>query len=158
MKLLLTIISLTTILKMHSQKTGVGIAVLKLQRRKPLLCGFFTRKISVHHYVGLGKTVERLASSLGWYCNLIQSNAIIAVLVLGFKILPTEAVMLQHSNTQEPTKTRTLTSSVNLISLFILKDSNRKTIAQNLTFNQVKPISKHIKKSVVKFQKMGVSA
>lgn len=85
-----------------SKKVATRIAVLKPQRRKPLLCGFFTREISVHHYVGLGETLERVASSLGWYCNLAQSNATIAVAALGFKTLPTESVMSQHNHTPKP--------------------------------------------------------
>jgi hypothetical protein len=65
---------------------------------------------------------------------------------------------MPKNNAQELSQIKTLIPSVNLISFFTLQNSNRKTIAQDLTFNQVKSISEDIKDSVIKFQKMGVSA
>jgi len=78
------------------------IGVLNPQRRKPLNCGIFMRKISVaHHYVELGKALERVTGSLGQYANLIQLDSIIGVMSSGLKIHPTEAVM-PKLNAQEP--------------------------------------------------------
>ncbi len=130
----------------------IGIGVPKPQRRMPLNCGIFMRKISVHRYVDLGKTVERLTSSLGWYANLIQVDSIIGVMWSGLKTYPTEAIMPNYA--QAPSKSKKLIKYVSLKSIFILLDNNKQIIAKDLTFTQAKPLSEHIPNSIIKFQAM----
>ncbi|MEE9339935.1 MAG: hypothetical protein V3U87_17840 [Methylococcaceae bacterium] len=130
----------------------IGIGVPNPQRRKPLSCGFFMRESSVHHFVGLGKTAERLASSLGWYANLTQSDTIIGVMLSGFKTLPTEAIKMPNKNAQELSILKKQTNSVSLNSLFSIKN-NHKTIAKNLSFNDARAMAKSTN-SLIKFQRM----
>jgi len=50
--------------------------------------------------------------------------------------------------------TNTLSLNTRLKSLFLLRDSQRKTIASGLKFEQIKPLSEHIKGSVICFDRM----
>jgi hypothetical protein len=58
-----------------------------------------------------------------------------------------ETAMRNH--TQKPT------NKLSLKSLFFLIDSNRKTIATDLSIEQARPISSRINGSFIKFQRMG---
>lgn len=63
-----------------------------------------------------------------------------------------------HATNPTKTNTNTLALNVRLKSLFSLCDANRNTIASSLTFDQAQPIAERIAGSVIKFQKMEVSA
>jgi len=65
-----------------------------------------------------------------------------------------ELAMSLHSYVTKPSKNNTSTLKVSFKSIFFLIDSNRKTIADSLTFDQVKSLSDQIPNSIVKFQKM----
>lgn len=158
MKLLLTINTDTSILNIHSQKTSGGLG-------NPFRQGAIAMCRQVY---GFFYVYSFMVGVLGSFraCRILDpvyrpstSTARSLVTSVGsLKITVKEKAMLQHSHTQQPAKLKTLSLSVNLISFFTLQDSNRKTIAQDLTFNQVKSISEDIKDSVIKFQRMGVSA
>jgi len=77
----------------------------------------------------------------------------IGLMLSGLIILSTEAIM-PKSRTPNPTKANAQTNIVSLKSIFSLLDSNKTTITSSLTFEQAKPLSKHIQGSVIKFQAM----
>ena len=87
-----------------------------------------------------------------------QSDTMIGLMWSGLKPLHTEAIMPIHNRNTKPPKQSTLTNSVSPKSIFFLIDSNRNTIAKDLSFDQAKPISEHISGSLIKFQKMGEPA
>ena len=69
-----------------------------------------------------------------------------------------------RNNTQKPSSAENpaeyqaqqfTNKATRLKSLFFLIDSNRETIATNLSIEQVRPISSRIDGSVIKFQRMG---
>jgi len=79
--------------------------------------------------------------------NLIQpASKKFAVLRGGLKSNPGETAMRIH-----PPKP---TNHVSLKSIFLLLDSDKNLITSSLTFEQVKPLSEHIKGSIIKFQAM----
>jgi len=79
--------------------------------------------------------------------NLLQSASNdFAIIRDGLKSNPGETAMRNH--TQKPT------NSVSLKSIFLLLDSDKNLITSSLTFEQVKPLSEHIKGSIIKFQAM----
>jgi len=65
-----------------------------------------------------------------------------------------ELAMSLHSYVTKPSKNNTSTLKVSFKSIFFLIDSNRKTIADSLTFDQVKSLSDQVPNSIIKFQKM----
>jgi len=65
-----------------------------------------------------------------------------------------QGVAIMRNHAQEPTKSNKLTTYVSLIAKFTLLDSNKHTIAEDLTFTQVKPLSEHIPNSIIKFKAM----
>jgi len=60
-----------------------------------------------------------------------------------------------RTSIQNSIKTRNHSLNTRLKSLFLLRDSQRKTIASGLNFEQIKPLSEHIKGSVICFDRMG---
>jgi len=128
---------------------------LENKRRKPLNCGIFLRKTSVlHHYVGLGKALERVA---GFVCSgtatLLSFQRHDCSHVVGFKTLQTEAVMPKQFNAQIPTKHNTPILSVRLNPLFLLLNADKQLIVSGLGFEQVKPLADTVRGSVIKFEK-----
>ncbi len=74
-------------------KSGVQDWSLGIQRRKPLLCGFFMRKISVYHYVGLGKALfggAGVVEPVDQPCSVRHHDW---SHVVGFKSQSTESIM-----------------------------------------------------------------
>ncbi len=151
--MLLTINSYPSILNTHSQKTSVGIGLSKLNGVSRFNAVFLCAKsqfIVMLGWVGSRKTGRlRLADRPTYSVRLHDWPH-----VVGFKNLINGVNLMTKFKSKKPNKKHTLTSCVNPISLFLLLDSQRKTIAQGLTFDQVKPISEHINGSVIKFQKM----
>jgi len=73
--------------------------------------------------------------------------------VFGFKNLINGVNLMTNKHAQNLfNKNHSL--NTRLKSLFLLRDSHRKTIASGLKFEQIKPLSEHIKGSVICFDRM----
>lgn len=83
----------------------------------------------------------------------IQLDTMIGLMLSGLKTLHTEAIMPKSHKTN-PSRKNTLTNHVSLKSIFSLLDSNKNLITSSLTMEQVKPLSEHIRGSIIKFQTM----
>ncbi len=93
--------------------------------------------------------VRRLRSAVPLYgtANLIQSASNnFAVVRVGLQPYKGETAMRNH--TQKPI------NYVSLKSIYLLLDCNKNLITSSLTIEQVKPLSEHIKGSIIKFQAM----
>ena len=152
----LTLTKITANLNMHPQKTGVGIAVSETNGASRFNAAFLCAKSQFTVMFGW---VRQSKDWLVPFVPVLQPCSVRhhdCSLVVGSKTLQTEAIMPIHNRTTKPPKTNTLTSSVSPKSIFFLIDSNRNTIARDLSFDQAKPISKYITGSLIKFQKMVV--
>jgi len=150
---MLTLILNQPILKMHWQNPVLGIGLSEIigigRKHAVFLC------VKSQFFIIM---LDWARQSKDWLGSLIPVDQLRSVRhhdwshVVGIKTLSTEAVM-PKIHTQIPTKQKP-TNHVSLKSIFLLLDSDKNLITSSLTFEQVKPLSEHIKGSIIKFQAM----
>jgi len=140
-----------TIMDLQPEKAANGIGVPESLGISRLTAVFLCKKsqfTSMLSWVGSRKT--------GWFRVSSTPNYPVRLhnwrYVVEFINSNSEPIMAKLNATNPITSTPSL--NTRLKSLFLLRDSQRKTIVSGLKFEQIKPLSEHIKGSVICFDRM----